>query len=114
MPSPFQDIPETEWIASNDLAFAVRDRFAVSPGQTLVVSRREIPTYFDATDAQKRSLWALVEEVKASLDREMQPEGYNVGFNAGPAAGQTAMHLHVHVIPRSREMRRSRRAGSVT
>ena len=28
--------------------------------------------------------------------------GYNVGFNAGAAAGQTVMHLHVHVIPRYR------------
>src|SRR5690606_27704246 len=28
--------------------------------------------------------------------------GYNVGFNAGEAAGQTVMHLHVHVIPRYR------------
>jgi hypothetical protein len=25
---------------------------------------------------------------------------YNVGFNAGEAAGQTVTHLHVHVIPR--------------
>lgn len=28
------------------------------------------------------------------------PDGYNVGFNAGVAAGQTVFHLHVHVIPR--------------
>ena len=29
-----------------------------------------------------------------------QPDGYNVGFNAGRAAGQTIDHLHLHVIPR--------------
>jgi superfamily II DNA or RNA helicase/HKD family nuclease/SOS-response transcriptional repressor LexA len=28
------------------------------------------------------------------------PDGYNVGFNAGVAAGQTVDHLHIHVIPR--------------
>lgn len=100
MPSRFLDIPQTEWVASNALAFAVRDRPGTGPGHTLVVSRREVPSYFDATDAEKRALWALVEEVKASLDRELQPAGYNVGFSAGLVAGQTTMHLHVHVIPR--------------
>jgi HKD family nuclease len=32
---------------------------------------------------------ALVDLVKARLDAELRPEGYNVGFNAGDAAGQT-------------------------
>jgi diadenosine tetraphosphate (Ap4A) HIT family hydrolase len=45
----------------------------------------------------------LVERVKRDLDGATpRPDGYNVGFNAGEAAGQTVMHLHVHVIPRYR------------
>jgi diadenosine tetraphosphate (Ap4A) HIT family hydrolase len=68
--SPFLELPESAWVASNALAFAIRDRFPVSPGHTLVIPRR--------------------------------PDGYNVGFNAGEAAGQTVMHLHLHVIPRYR------------
>ena len=42
----------------------------------------------------------LVEVVKAQLDAELQPDGYNIGINAGAAAGQTVMHLHMHLIPR--------------
>lgn len=42
----------------------------------------------------------LLDEVKRALDAEHRPAGYNVGFSAGSAAGQTVMHLHVHVIPR--------------
>jgi len=34
------------------------------------------------------------------LDEQIHPDGYNVGANVGTAAGQTVMHLHVHVIPR--------------
>jgi diadenosine tetraphosphate (Ap4A) HIT family hydrolase len=29
-----------------------------------------------------------------------KPDAYNVGWNDGVAAGQTVMHLHLHVIPR--------------
>jgi diadenosine tetraphosphate (Ap4A) HIT family hydrolase len=101
MTSPFLERPESEWIASNDLAFAVRDGYPVSPGHTLVVPKRLIPTWFDATPAERQAIFALVDEVKRQLDAsEPKPDGYNVGINCGPAAGQTVMHLHVHVIPR--------------
>jgi diadenosine tetraphosphate (Ap4A) HIT family hydrolase/HKD family nuclease len=94
--SPFLQVPSSDWVASNELAFAFRDHFPVSRGHTLVVSRRLIATYFEATAAEKAALWALVDEVKRALDEQLQPDG----FNAGEAAGQSVPHLHVHVIPR--------------
>jgi len=101
--SPFLAIPESEHVASNALAFAVRDAYPVSPGHTLVVPRRLVETFFDASEEERAAIFALVDEVKAALDaRDPRPDGYNVGFNAGEAAGQTVMHLHVHVIPRYR------------
>ena len=100
MPSPFLHVPPTAWVAANDLAFAFRDRYPVSPGHTLVVTRRVVPTWFDATPAEQAAMADLITEVKRGLDAELSPHGYNVGFNAGLAAGQTVMHVHVHVIPR--------------
>jgi diadenosine tetraphosphate (Ap4A) HIT family hydrolase len=100
--SAFLDYPETTWRASNGLAFAFRDHFPVSPGHTLVVTRRVTPDWFTATEAEQRAVIALIDEVKRQIDEEHRPDGYNVGFNAGSAAGQTVMHLHVHVIPRFR------------
>ena len=64
MGSPFSDIPDSEHVAANDLAFAVRDRFPVSPGHTLVVTRRVVATWFEATPAEKSAVWALIETVK--------------------------------------------------
>lgn len=40
--SVFGDNDPAEWIGSNDLAFAVRDAFPVSPGHALVVPRRVV------------------------------------------------------------------------
>jgi len=72
----------------------------VSEGHALVITRRVISDWWQATPDERDDLFALVEEVKASIDHKHQPQGYNVGFNAGAAAGQTVPHLHVHVIPR--------------
>src|SRR5438045_3305319 len=78
------------------------DRSPVSQGHTLIITRRVVGDWFSATAEEQAAVFALIEEVKASLDAEFHPDGYNVGFNAGSAAGQTVMHLHVHVIPRYR------------
>ncbi len=98
--SIFLDLPATAHVASNALAFAIRDGFPVSPGHTLVVPRRLMVTWFEATREEQLAILELVDVVKRALDEERRPDGYNVGFNAGAAAGQTVMHLHVHVIPR--------------
>jgi superfamily II DNA or RNA helicase/diadenosine tetraphosphate (Ap4A) HIT family hydrolase len=100
--SPFLAVQASDWLCSNDLAFAIFDRFPVSPGHVLVTTRRIVETWFEATDAEQTSMMALVKESKLLLDLSLnpRPDGYNVGFNAGGAAGQTVPHVHIHVIPR--------------
>ena len=100
--SPFLAVPASEWLAANRSAFVIADRFPVNPGHALVVPRRVIATWWEATDGERADILALIDEVKRRLDTELQPDGYNVGFNAGTAAGQTVGHLHIHVIPRYR------------
>jgi superfamily II DNA or RNA helicase/diadenosine tetraphosphate (Ap4A) HIT family hydrolase/HKD family nuclease len=100
--SPFLAVPASECLAANDSAFAIADRFPVSPGHALVIPRRVIATWWEATAAERADILALVDEVKGRLDAELRPDGYNVGFNSGAAAGQTVGHLHIHVIPRYR------------
>ena len=98
--SPFLEVPETAWMASNDLAFAIRDNFPASPGHTLVIPRRLVPDWDATTADEQQALLALVAEVKRRLREELRPDGFNIGINEGAAAGQTVFHLHVHVIPR--------------
>jgi diadenosine tetraphosphate (Ap4A) HIT family hydrolase len=87
-------------VAENDLALAFRDSFPVSPGHTLVITRRHVRDWFQATRDEQVAILDLIDQVKKQLDDQLHPDGYNIGFNAGQAAGQTIPHLHVHVIPR--------------
>jgi len=45
-------------------------------------------------------LLTAVSTVKERIDRQHDPDGYNMGMNLREAAGQTIDHLHWHVIPR--------------
>jgi ATP adenylyltransferase len=97
---PFCDLPEDRVFAQDELAVALWDRYPVCPGHALIIPRRHIPTWFDATEPEQSALLALVNAAKPVIDRRHRPDGYNIGINSGAAAGQTVFHLHIHLIPR--------------
>ena len=76
------------------------DTYPASPGHTLVVPKRHIPTYFDASEDEILAIGKAVQICKELLDNEFNPDAYNIGINNGEAAGQSIKHLHVHIIPR--------------
>jgi diadenosine tetraphosphate (Ap4A) HIT family hydrolase len=85
--SPFLSVPRDEWIAANGEAFAIAYATPVAPGHTLVVPRRPIVTWWEATAAERAALPQLVDAVKLHLDETQRPGGYNLGFNSGVAGG---------------------------
>ena len=91
-------------IAESPLTLTIRDAFPVTPGHTLICPRRHFADLFDATPAEMAEVWQALRHAEASLSAgtagHPRPNGYNVGVNVGSAAGQTLMHLHVHLIPR--------------
>ena len=97
---PFCSIASKLEARPGDLVFTIRDGFPVSEGHTLVISRRHVGSFFEATAEELDAIWETVRAVKDELDAEFHPDGYNIGVNVGEAAGQTVDHLHVHVIPR--------------
>ena len=87
-------------IFDTNYSLVIRDGFPVSDGHTLVIPKRHIPSIFEATPEEQADILATLEEAKKQLDETLNPNGYNIGINDGISAGQTVMHLHVHLIPR--------------
>ena len=87
-------------VIQNELAFADYDTYPASPGHCLVITRRHVAEYFQATAEEKAAIWALVDEMKVIIDKEYKPDAYNVGVNIGKTAGQSVPHIHIHIIPR--------------
>lgn len=102
---PFCEMVGDSIVRESRHGFAVRDRYPISPGHTLVVPRRHVVSLFDLPPATQADLWALVEATRSDLleehgSQEHGPDGFNIGINDGVAAGQTVDHAHIHVIPR--------------
>jgi diadenosine tetraphosphate (Ap4A) HIT family hydrolase len=110
-PCPFCTLPTERIIDSNDLALVIRDGYPVSSGHTLVIPKRHIGSWFEITQAEQQALLDLLAKAKAALGDDFKPDGYNIGINDGPTAGQTVPHLHMHLIPRYKGDQEDPRGG---
>jgi diadenosine tetraphosphate (Ap4A) HIT family hydrolase len=97
---PFCTLAPARIRLRNEVGFAFRDGFPVSPGHTLIIPRRHVGSLFELTAQEQGALLDLLAQAKSDIETEHQPDGYNIGINDGAAAGQTVPHLHIHLIPR--------------
>lgn len=100
MTCPFCYIDQLRIVALNEYAIAIYDGFPISPGHCLIIPKRHFASFFEATKEEQVALLDLLSEMQELLMREHSPDGFNIGINVGEAAGQTVMHLHIHLIPR--------------
>jgi len=98
--SVFLDILPEQHLLQGEHFFVIKDSSPVSPGHCLIVSRDPKTDYFDLNTMERHELTELIHRVRAYIEKENSPDGYNIGMNCGKIAGQTVMHFHCHVIPR--------------
>jgi diadenosine tetraphosphate (Ap4A) HIT family hydrolase len=84
----------------NQLAYAQLEKNSLSRGHVIVVPRRHVADFFEMTQLEHVAVVELLNSVRAVLQSQHSPDGYNIGVNVGSAAGQSRMHVHVHLIPR--------------
>ena len=88
-------------VEENELAYATRDVYPVTPYHTLLIPKRHTIDYFGLTQAEVMAIHALVHSQKKQIDAlDSTIGGYNIGMNCGEIAGQSVWHCHVHLIPR--------------
>ena len=87
-------------VAENAAAYACYERNALAPGHVIVVPRRHVADFFELTAAEQAAVLELLNRAHQLIGAAHSPDGYNVGVNIGKAAGQSRMHVHVHLIPR--------------
>lgn len=97
---PFCNIDSSRILIANDHALVFCDGFPISPGHTLIIPKRHVASFFELTVEEQMAMLKLLADTQQQLLAERNPDGFNIGINDGAAAGQTVMHLHIHLIPR--------------
>ena len=98
--SIFSNISKEKIIHQGENFFLIKDNYAVSPGHILIISNDEKIDFFQLNDAERDELSLLIIKAKELIEKEYNPDGYNIGMNCGEVAGQSIMHFHCHIIPR--------------
>ena len=97
---PFCNLDNSRIIMTNIHAIAIYDGYPVSHGHSLIIPKRHLASFFEATREEHTAILDLLAEMREVLNNDHNPDGFNIGINDGSAAGQTVMHLHIHLIPR--------------
>ena len=97
---PFCAAPGERRFYDGTYVYGIWDSHPASPGHALLIPKRHVATWFEASAEEKAELVAAIDHARAAIEATRSPDGYNIGMNIGAAAGQTVFHLHLHVIPR--------------
>ena len=87
-------------ILENELCLFLQGPQPVLIGSGLIIPKNHRETVFDLTTAEWAATFDLLQQAKDLLDRDYEPQGYNVGWNCGQVGGQEIFHAHLHLIPR--------------
>jgi histidine triad (HIT) family protein len=88
-----------KFVYEDDLVVAFEDLHPQAPVHLLVVTRKHLPSLNEAK-AEDEPLLGRLFTVAARLARErgLEAKGYRTVINSGAWAGQSVIHIHVHVM----------------
>jgi diadenosine tetraphosphate (Ap4A) HIT family hydrolase len=96
----FCSLESSKVLIENDLFVVIEDKFPVTKGHLLVISKRHFADFFGIDETEMEALRDIIIRAKNWLDDTYQPSAYNLGMNCGRHAGQSINHFHLHIIPR--------------
>lgn len=104
--NPFASIPQesdetVHILVRTTHSYLVLNKFPYNAGHLLVVPYREVSRLDELTAEEKADFLETIIKGQQILERAINPDGFNVGFNLGRAAGAgIPTHLHCHIVPR--------------
>jgi histidine triad (HIT) family protein len=90
------------FVYEDDEVAAFLDLYPVHAGHTLVVPKAHVEDLVTCPVTLAGRLFAVSSRLAPAVVAAAGADGFNVWTANGRAAGQTVLHLHLHVLPRFR------------
>lgn len=97
---PF-DNPEEEIVWQTKNFRVLYNLKPIVPGHCLVVPKQHIISFNRLDSEYRHEMIDLCHKVVRAFPKAYNTKQYNMSIQDGVDAGQTVMHLHVHLIPRT-------------
>ena len=94
-----KQIPATI-VHEDDDTLAFMDIGQVNPGHVLVAAKTHAENVYALDDQTAGAVFRTVARVARAIRQAFAPPGLSVYQANGKPAGQTVLHLHVHLVPR--------------
>ena len=91
--------PDTTMYDDDDFR-AILDNAPAAKGHILIIPKRHVENLLTIEPDMAAKALGIASKLANALVKTLGCDGVNMLQNTGEAAGQTVMHLHIHLIPR--------------
>lgn len=85
----------------DDTTLAFMDINPASEGHALVIPKEHAADVHAVSDSAMAGTAATAKKIASAVQKTLDPGGINLVQCNGPAAAQSVMHFHMHVLPRA-------------
>lgn len=90
-------------IYEDDKTLAFMDINPANTGHALALCKVHTPNILEAPNDDLAATISTTQKVAQAVQSTLDPDGINIVQANGPAAGQSVMHLHFHILPRVKD-----------
>ncbi len=99
--APKKDPAEGLVLFKGSVTIVMLNKYPYNSGHLMIAPARHVSKVEELTPEEGFDNFRLLRHCVSVLQKELKPQGFNVGMNLGKAAGAGIDgHLHMHIVPR--------------
>ena len=94
---------QSQRIYEDNQFLAILDKYPITIGHTLLLPKKHCERVRDLSQEEFCAMYARVHALNAVITNRLGATASHLSINDGAAANQLIPHVHVHIIPRSKD-----------